>query len=199
MNKKSTVFPLLFFCISACSPKVDKFLNYEPELSASAIDKCLEENPKVSRSACNLKLCLVNPVTYKAMRHMLVDALDIGDKLGIDIWADAGTALGAFRFNGPLPWDDDVDLGVPAEQFEPKTDEVRKLAHAKGYELVPYYGLPFSSRAQLWQMRFLENAYRAFVMNADATLSVGDADELWERYVINDSIPHLDFFFNGYC
>ena len=40
------------------------------------------------------------------------------DKNGIRYYAVAGTALGAVRHKGFIPWDDDMDLGIPIDDFE---------------------------------------------------------------------------------
>lgn len=40
------------------------------------------------------------------------------DKNKIRYYAIAGTALGAIRHKGFIPWDDDMDLGIPIDDFE---------------------------------------------------------------------------------
>lgn len=40
------------------------------------------------------------------------------DKNKIRYYAVAGTALGAVRHKGFIPWDDDMDLGIPIDDFE---------------------------------------------------------------------------------
>lgn len=46
------------------------------------------------------------------------------DKHHLRYYAVAGTAIGAIRHHGFIPWDDDIDLGMPIEDF----DKLKKIA-----------------------------------------------------------------------
>ena len=44
--------------------------------------------------------------------------IEICEKLGLTYYLVCGSALGAVKYKGFIPWDDDVDVALPREDYE---------------------------------------------------------------------------------
>ena len=66
--------------------------------------------------------CLNETQCY--IMHVLRSVIEILNELEIPYYMQGGTMLGAVRHNGFIPWDDDVDLGVPREAYNRLLKEI---------------------------------------------------------------------------
>lgn len=64
--------------------------------------------------------------------EILKNIQEIFTKHGLRYFAVGGTCIGAIRHNGFIPWDDDIDIGMPREDYEIFRNQYYK-------ELPPYY------------------------------------------------------------
>ena len=57
--------------------------------------------------------------------ELLKKLLDVCEKYNLRIWAEGGTLLGTVREHGFIPWDDDIDMAMPREDYD-RLQEIAK-------------------------------------------------------------------------
>ncbi len=64
----------------------------------------------------------ISPETLRQAQKVLLESLvwfdGVCQKHGLRYWLDSGTLLGAQRHKGFIPWDDDIDISMPVEDYE---------------------------------------------------------------------------------
>lgn len=62
--------------------------------------------------------------------ELLCQFTDICEKLGLEYFLVCGSALGAVKYDGFIPWDDDVDVAMKREEYERFLKEAPKMLPA---------------------------------------------------------------------
>lgn len=68
--------------------------------------------------------------------HIFLYFKNICEKNGLTYWCGGGTMLGAVRHKGFIPWDDDLDVFMPREDYEKLYNIWSKVADTNKYVLV---------------------------------------------------------------
>lgn len=102
--------------------------------------------------------------TQSYIMQVLRSLIDILDEMEIPYYMQGGTMLGAIRHGGFIPWDDDVDLGIPRRDYErllqeisaklPENLELRTYDDATDHHY--YFARIVDSRYQIRRMGSLE-------------------------------------------
>lgn len=71
---------------------------------------------------------------HDALQEILDYVADVCEKNGLTYFLVYGTALGAHRHNGFIPWDDDIDIAMPRDDYE-KFIEIMQKETDGSYEL----------------------------------------------------------------
>lgn len=73
-------------------------------------------------------------IAQKAILKVFKAYVSFCEKNGLSYYAVGGTCLGAIRHKGYIPWDDDIDVAMPRDDYE-KLISLRKKLQGTGYEI----------------------------------------------------------------
>lgn len=90
-------------------------------------------------------------------KEALLDIAKVLNEAGIPWWADCGTCLGAYRYGGVIPWDEDIDIAVLLPDF---SDVLRAL-----HQLDPHKYI-----VQDWSSRSFPHSYLKVFIRKSKTL-----------------------------
>lgn len=114
---------------------------------------------------------------------ILKDFIKVCTEHNLTYFAYAGTGLGALRHKGFIPWDDDIDVCLPAADHD-KVLRIFEEQYSDKYEVInaqknPQYPLP-TSRIMIKGTQFCEEALRDLPLDLGIFLDVYSLDTVSE-------------------
>ena len=85
--------------------------------------------------------------------ELLKAFVDICEKLGLKYYLVCGTALGAVKYGGFIPWDDDVDVALPREEYRRFLQEAPALLPEHIFLQIPGHGFVDQRRMRIFLRR----------------------------------------------
>ena len=154
---------------------------------------------------------------HAAEMEVLKDFCRICDTHGLQYFGIAGTAIGALRHKGFIPWDDDIDVALPREDFEKFLTIVEEemgdkylIMNTEHYENYPL----MTTRLTMRGTRFKEEALKDIKAPMGIFLDLYPYDKVsddpkkakkqardawfWSKILILRGIPHPMLGFAGW-
>ncbi len=116
---------------------------------------------------------------------ILKDFMKICDENGLRYFGVAGTGIGAIRHGGFIPWDDDIDIALPREDYEKFIKLVEEQMSDKYYVLNAEHNPNFplmTTRLCIRGTKFVENALK----NINCDLGIFLDIYAYDNYPDND-------------
>ena len=99
-------------------------------------------------------------ILQDALYFMLENLKNICDENDIPYWIQAGTLLGAYRHNGWIPWDDDLDVGMLEKDLR-KLKQVMKNHNV--FRIDDYYHFKEDYIGRFTRIRFRDERFNCFL------------------------------------
>ena len=98
---------------------------------------------------CNFRVSSKRKKVWKVELDLLNNFIEICNKYKLTYFAIGGTLLGAIRHKGFIPWDDDIDIGMPREDYNKLLEIAKKEFKNPIFFQTPYNDKLFRGHAQL--------------------------------------------------
>lgn len=115
--------------------------------------------------------------------NILKQMINFFDQAGLEYFAIGGTALGAIRHNGFIPWDDDIDIAMPRIDYE-KLITLRNnlpsnlfLQHFVSEENYPLYFI----KIRMQNTTFIEQRMEKYNINHGVFIDIFPFDNIEEQ------------------
>ena len=122
-------------------------------------------------------------VNLKELQQVELDTLKefirVCNELNVKYFLDSGTLLGCIRHGGFIPWDDDIDVAMPREDYEIFLKEGQKLLKDKyflqTYKTDPEYTMGFA-KIRNSETTFIESSVKNLKINHGVYIDIFPLD-----------------------
>ena len=122
-------------------------------------------------------------VNLKELQQVELDILKefirVCNELNVKYFLDSGTLLGCIRHGGFIPWDDDIDVSMPREDYEIFLKEGQKLLKNKyflqTYKTDPEYTMGFA-KIRNSETTFIESSVKNLKINHGVYIDIFPLD-----------------------
>ncbi|WNC73123.1 LicD family protein [Thalassotalea psychrophila] len=111
---------------------------------------------------------------------ILKEVISVIEKYGLNYIAVGGTALGAFRHNAFIPWDDDIDIAMPRKDYDTfltLQNELPDNLFIQNYNTDKHYPLYFS-KVRLDNTKFVERRFKNQDMHQGIFIDIFPLDQI---------------------
>lgn len=188
--------------------KVITFLGIKLKIKRRAVTRslnqiCIEDFYNYLNTIIDIRLAPKATGQLRKMQllelHLMRELKKICDEIGVKFWLRGGTALGAYRHKGFIPWDDDVDLGLMREDFDKLYEYVNN--NSDKYEITYFYHK--TCKIAKFVFKNVEGGVYVDLFPFD-WCSYSDPDGFWEQWEENKQelrrrIRDFDFIDGSYA
>ncbi|MEW6999752.1 phosphorylcholine transferase LicD [Colwelliaceae bacterium BS250] len=130
----------------------------------------------------------------KAQLNILEQVLTVFKKHNLNYIAVCGTLLGAYRHQGFIPWDDDIDIGMPREDYDKflkMQGDVPENLFIQHYSTESTYPLYFA-KVRLNDSRFVERRFKDFNIHHGIYIDIFPLDNIDESTNTDKKFKQLE-------
>ena len=115
----------------------------------------------------------------KVEYDLLGEFIGVCEKLGLRYYLVCGTALGAVKYKGFIPWDDDIDVALPREDYDLFCKKAQELlpdhVFVQTYETDPAFPA-FYCKLRNSETAYIEKSVKSIPMNHGVYIDVFPLD-----------------------